>query len=155
MPLALGFKILFKPEAPRSLWLTLLPIYSKTLLQGSSFVLVPYTLRGTPLEAKKGSTEDERLDGTIDSMNMNLSSSGSLWWTGKPGLPQSMGSQRVGHDWATELTDIKAIYRHCAYFIHMLSISYKMPGLIKHNWNQDCQEKYHHLQICRWYYSYL
>ena len=30
-------------------------------------------------------------------------SSGSWWRTGKPGLLQSMGSQRVGHDWVTEL----------------------------------------------------
>ena len=30
-------------------------------------------------------------------------SSGSWWWTGRPGMLQSMGSQRVGHDWATEL----------------------------------------------------
>jgi len=30
-------------------------------------------------------------------------SSGSWWWTGKPGVLQSMGSQRVGHDWATEV----------------------------------------------------
>ena len=30
-------------------------------------------------------------------------SSGSWWWTGKPGVLQSMGSQRVGHNWATEL----------------------------------------------------
>ena len=29
--------------------------------------------------------------------------SGSWWWTGRPGVLQSMGSQRVGHDWATEL----------------------------------------------------
>ena len=29
--------------------------------------------------------------------------SGSWWWTGKPGMLQFMGSQRVGHDWATEL----------------------------------------------------
>ena len=28
------------------------------------------------------------------------------WWTGKPGVLQSMGSQRVGHDWRTELTDM-------------------------------------------------
>ena len=27
----------------------------------------------------------------------------SWWWTGKPGILQSMGSQRIGHDWATEL----------------------------------------------------
>ena len=30
-------------------------------------------------------------------------SSGRWWQTGKPGMLQSMGSQRVGHDWATEL----------------------------------------------------
>ena len=29
--------------------------------------------------------------------------SGSWWWTGRPDMLQSMGSQRVGHDWATEL----------------------------------------------------
>ena len=29
--------------------------------------------------------------------------SSSCWWTGKPGEMQSMESQRVGHDWATEL----------------------------------------------------
>ena len=29
--------------------------------------------------------------------------SGSGWWTGRPGMLQSMGSQRVGHDRATEL----------------------------------------------------
>ena len=28
---------------------------------------------------------------------------GSWWWTGRSGVLQSMGSQRVGHDWATEL----------------------------------------------------
>ena len=30
-------------------------------------------------------------------------SSGSWWWMGKPGMLQSMGSQRVKHNWATEL----------------------------------------------------
>ena len=29
--------------------------------------------------------------------------SGSWWWTGRPGVLQFMGSQRVGHNWATEL----------------------------------------------------
>ena len=33
-------------------------------------------------------------------------SSGSWWWTGKPGM---LGSQNVGHDWATELTDWRVI----------------------------------------------
>ena len=30
-------------------------------------------------------------------------SSRSWWWTGKPGMLQSMGSQRVRHDWVTKL----------------------------------------------------
>ena len=30
-------------------------------------------------------------------------SSRSWWWTGKPGMLQSMWLQRVGHNWATEL----------------------------------------------------
>ena len=29
--------------------------------------------------------------------------SGSWWWTGKPAMLQSIGSQRVRHDWATKL----------------------------------------------------
>ena len=29
--------------------------------------------------------------------------SGRWWWTGRPGVLQFMGSQRVGHDWVTEL----------------------------------------------------
>ena len=34
--------------------------------------------------------------------------SGSWWWTRRPGLLQSMGSQRVRHNWATEMnwTDV-------------------------------------------------
>ena len=30
--------------------------------------------------------------------------SGSWWWTGSPGMLQSMGSQRVGHNWVTKLS---------------------------------------------------
>ena len=29
----------------------------------------------------------------------------SWWWTGRPGVLRFIGSQRVRHDWATELTD--------------------------------------------------
>ena len=38
-----------------------------------------------------------------DSMDMSLSKPLELVMTGKPGVLQSMGSQRIGHDWATEL----------------------------------------------------
>ena len=37
--------------------------------------------------------------------------SGSWWWTGKPGNLQSMGSQRVRHDWTTELNWTEALER--------------------------------------------
>jgi len=33
----------------------------------------------------------------------------SWWWTGRPGVLRFMGSQRVGHDWATELNWTKNI----------------------------------------------
>ena len=35
--------------------------------------------------------------------------SGSWWWTGRPGVLQFKGSQRVGHHWVTELnwTELK------------------------------------------------
>ena len=35
--------------------------------------------------------------------DFQLTNSGSWWWTGRPGVLRFMGSQRVGHDWATEL----------------------------------------------------
>ena len=35
--------------------------------------------------------------------------SGSWWRTGKPGVLQSMWSQRVGHDWVTEMNYIRKI----------------------------------------------
>ena len=46
-------------------------------------------------------------------------SSGSWWWTGRPGALQSMRLQRVGHDWVTELnwghTSIKINVQECSY----------------------------------------
>ena len=55
-------------------------------------------------QEEKGTTEDEmagwhhRLDG-----RWVWGNSGSWWWTGRPGVLRFMGSQRVRHDWATEL----------------------------------------------------
>ena len=45
----------------------------------------------------------QRLDGIIDSMDMNLGRLRSWWWTGKPCVLQSFGSEKVGQDWVTEL----------------------------------------------------
>ena len=43
--------------------------------------------------------------------------SGSWWWTGKPGMLQSMGSQSVRHDWATEL---KWLTNYYSYYFKIL-----------------------------------
>ena len=44
------------------------------------------------------------LDSIINSMDM------SWWWTVRPGELQSMGSQRVGHGWATELIWLSGVF---------------------------------------------
>ena len=51
---------------------------------------------------RKGQQRMRWLDGITDSMDVWVNS-GSWWWTGRPGVLRFMGSQRVGHDWATEL----------------------------------------------------
>ena len=43
------------------------------------------------------------LDMSFSLLGVLLSNSGSWWWTARPGMLQSIGSQRVGHDWVTEL----------------------------------------------------
>ena len=53
-----------------------------------------------------GEGEDRGWDGWMASLTQRTwtwASSGSWWWTGKPGVLQSMGSQRVGQDYGTEL----------------------------------------------------
>ena len=55
---------------------------------------------------KAGEGDDRGWDGWMASLTQRTwvwVSSGSWWWTGKPCMLQSMGSQRVGHDLATEL----------------------------------------------------
>ena len=52
---------------------------------------------------EKGMTEDE-MDGWHHRLNRRVwVNSESWWWTGRPGVLQFMGSQRVRHDWVTEL----------------------------------------------------
>ena len=51
--------------------------------------------------------------------------SGSWWWTGRPSVLQSIGSQRVRHDWATELNWSELIYIYI-YTTSSLSIHLSM-----------------------------
>ena len=41
-----------------------------------------------------------------------LMDSGSWWWTGRPGVLQFMGLQRVRHDWATEMNWTEHVFLH-------------------------------------------
>ena len=47
------------------------------------------------------------LDGITKSVNMGLGKIRGWWWTGRPGMLWYMESQRVGHNWATELNSSK------------------------------------------------
>ena len=52
---------------------------------------------------KRGRHRMRWLDGITNSMNMSLNKPRSWWWTEKSGVLQSMGSQRVRHNWVAEL----------------------------------------------------
>ena len=58
---------------------------------------------------RRGQLRMRRLDGITDSMDKSLSKLRSWWWTGKPGMLQSMGLQRVGHD--CNWTELKSLYQ--------------------------------------------
>jgi len=54
----------------------------------------------------RGEGDDRGWDGWMASLTQWTwvwVNSGSWWWTGKPGVLRFMRSQRVGHDWATDL----------------------------------------------------
>ena len=52
---------------------------------------------------RRGRQRTKWLDDITTRWTRVWASSRSWWWPGKPGVLQSMGLQRVGHDWATEL----------------------------------------------------
>ena len=75
--------------------------FEKTLMLGK-----------TEGQRRRGWQRKRWLDGITDTMGMGLGDFGSWWWTGRPGVLQLMGSQRVGHEWATELNWTEQNWRH-------------------------------------------
>ena len=84
---------------------------------------------------KEGGERDDRWDGWMASpiqWTWVWVNSGSWWWTGRPGMLQSMGSQRAGHNWETELNkfstmsmvfikNFKYLYHFSNYFLMKLT----------------------------------
>ena len=65
--------------------------------------------------------------------------SGNWWWTGRPGVLQSMGSHRAWHDWATELKwtelNIEGMLREGSLMCEVGQLTGKpklSPGLLGH-----------------------
>ena len=52
---------------------------------------------------RRGRQRIRWLDASLTRWTWVWVNSGSWWWTGRPGVLRFMGSQRVGHDWATDL----------------------------------------------------
>ena len=73
-------------------WCEELTHWKKTLMLG-----------GIGVRRRRGQQWIRWLDGITHSMGLSWVNSGSWWWTGRPGVLRFMESQRVGHDWATEL----------------------------------------------------
>ena len=80
-----------------------------------------------------GEGDDRGWDGRMASLTQWTwvwVNSGSWWWTGRPGVLQSMGLQRVGHDWAAELnwTELKFEARYLIFIASYLFIFWEHFG---------------------------
>ena len=74
---------------------------------------------GKDWRQKKRTTQDG-WDGWMASLTWWTwvwASSGSWWWTGNPGVLHSMGSQRVRHNWVSELNWTESSWRILEMFV--------------------------------------
>ena len=77
--------------------------YFGHLMQRADSLQKTLMLGGIGGRRRRGRQRMRWLDGITDSMTWVWMNSRSWWWTGRPGMLRFMGSQRVGHDWVTEL----------------------------------------------------
>ena len=78
---------------------------------------------------RRGRQRMKWLDGITNSMDMGLGTSGSCWRTGGPGVLRIMESQRVRHDWATELNWTIYVLSYLLVFQHIISCSWSLSSL--------------------------
>ena len=104
-----------------------------------------------------GKGDDRRWDGWMASLiqwTWVWVNSRRWWWTGRPGMLRFMGSQRVGHDWATELnwTELNPFIIHRSFRSQEHPILEKRsPPLLSEAWGLTTvfewvlgEEKYSH-----------
>jgi len=81
-------------------------------------------------------------------------------WTGRPGVLRFMGSQRVGHDWATELnwTELnKCVWSQLLFFEYVCRHrnQYHCIHLTDRGGGKDYSEKYRSIQSNKWHGRYF
>ena len=72
------------------------------------------------------------LDGITDKQTWVWVNSRSWWRTGRPGVLQFMGSQRVGHDWVTELNWTDKYLRACYGAKNWIKQTETLPNYMGH-----------------------
>ena len=82
-----------------------------------------------------GEEEDRGWDGWMSSPIQRTQvcvSSGSWWWTGRPGVLWSMGSRRVRHDWAIVLnwTELRLVIAFLPRSRHLLISWWQTPSAV-------------------------
>ena len=89
------------------LMLKLKPQYFSHMIRRTNSLAKTLLLGKIEGRRRSGQQRMRWLDVTTDLKDMSWASSQSLWWTGKPGMLQSMGLQIARHDWATKMNWIE------------------------------------------------
>ena len=88
------------------------------------------------------------LDGILTQWTWVWASFGRWWWIGKPGVLQSMGSQRVRHVWATEQQQHYTIHHYI--LVQLSSQGYGFSSGHVWMWESDYKESWVLKNWCFW-----